>query len=97
MTLSLIEPIFPFGYGLSYTSFGCDNYQMADAYGPDEAIDIRLQVTNTGDRAGKEVVQLYVQDVASRLIRLCGLFELNETHTAMGMSLEQMPFTSRGC
>ncbi|TWT78466.1 Periplasmic beta-glucosidase precursor [Posidoniimonas polymericola] len=63
-------PLFPFGYGLSYTSF---DYGQAELSTPrlsgDQTLAVRVPVTNTGDRAGVETVQLYVQDVAADLVR----------------------------
>jgi hypothetical protein len=65
-----IEPLFPFGFGLSYTSFDYTNLQLSDSeLLPGESLQISLDVTNTGERAGKEVVQLYVRDIESRLMR----------------------------
>jgi len=65
-----VEPLFPFGFGLSYTSFAYDNLRLsADAIAPDERLTVSVDVTNTGPRAGQEIVQMYVQDVASRLAR----------------------------
>ncbi len=59
-----IEPVFPFGYGLSYTSFKYDGLKIEPKnIGPgDKTVKVSLDVTNTGSRAGKEVVQLYVHD-----------------------------------
>ena len=53
-----IEPLFPFGFGLSYTSFRYANLQVQRT--GDAAADVAVEVTNTGTRAGTEVVQLYV-------------------------------------
>jgi len=65
-----IEPLFPFGHGLSYTSFAYDNLSLdAEQYRPGDEIRIRVDVTNTGSRAGKDVVQIYVRDVQSSLVR----------------------------
>jgi beta-glucosidase len=65
-----IEPLFPFGHGLSYTSFEYANLRLSqDTLAPDQAIDVLVDVTNTGARAGQEVVQLYVRDIHSRLAR----------------------------
>jgi len=65
-----VEPLFPFGYGLSYTTFEYGNVTLSAAeFGPGETITARFNVKNTGDRAGKEVVQLYLRDVKSRLVR----------------------------
>ncbi|WP_340031843.1 glycoside hydrolase family 3 C-terminal domain-containing protein [Paenibacillus sp. FSL K6-1122] len=65
-----LEPLFPFGYGLSYTTFEyadlkVDRTELTDQ---DEG-NVQVRVTNTGDRAGKEIVQLYVSDVESTVIR----------------------------
>ncbi|RLC86524.1 MAG: beta-glucosidase [Chloroflexi bacterium] len=65
-----IEPLYPFGYGLSYTTFEYSNLTLnAAEYEPDDEIRVSVDVKNTGTRAGKEVVQLYVRDVESRLVR----------------------------
>ncbi len=65
-----VAPLFPFGHGLSYTTF---------AYGPVKAdrssvnekgtVNVSVEITNTGDRAGAEVVQLYIADKESSLPR----------------------------
>jgi beta-glucosidase len=54
------EPAFPFGFGLSYTTFGMDNLRVSDVVHPDGAVVATVDVTNTGDVTGAEVVQLYV-------------------------------------
>jgi beta-glucosidase len=61
------EPLFPFGHGLSYTSFRLDDARVAPSkIRPGEGTTVRVDVTNTGTRAGDEVVQVYVhQRVAS--------------------------------
>jgi len=57
-----IEPLFPFGHGLSYTTFKYGNLQLSGAtLTPNGKLSVNLQVTNTGQRAGEEVVQLYLQ------------------------------------
>ena len=61
-----MAPLFPFGYGLSYTTFEYRNLVL-DATG--DAIRVSVDVQNTGNRAGKETVQVYVHDVKSRLVR----------------------------
>jgi beta-glucosidase len=54
-------PLFPFGHGLSYGSFGYSNLAVdRDAIGPDEALTVSVEVTNTADREADEVVQLYI-------------------------------------
>jgi beta-glucosidase len=65
-----VEPLFPFGFGLSYTSFAYTNMRLsAEAIAPGDRLLVNVDVTNSGPRVGQEVVQLYVQDVASRLVR----------------------------
>ena len=61
-----VPAAFPFGHGLSYTSFEWDEASVS-ADGTD--VEVRLTVTNTGGRAGSDVVQVYVRDVASSLHR----------------------------
>ncbi len=64
------EPLYPFGYGLSYTSFLYSNLRTsASALGPDGQITVTVDVTNTGNRAGDEVVQMYVRHPESRVVR----------------------------
>jgi beta-glucosidase len=59
-------PLFEFGFGLSYTSFTYDNLVITpQQIGSEGDVHISLDVTNTGDRAGSEVVQLYINDVIS--------------------------------
>ncbi len=65
-----IEPLFPFGFGLSYTSFGYNNLRLStNTITPDEGVTVSIDITNTGQRAGQEVVQVYVHDVAASVLR----------------------------
>lgn len=65
-----MEVLFPFGHGLSYTDFTYSNMRIsADCIKDTESITVSVDVTNTGNRAGKEVVQLYVGDKESKVIR----------------------------
>jgi beta-glucosidase len=54
-----IEPLFPFGHGLSYTSFGYSDLKLT-SWNPQEGITVTLKVKNTGARRGAEAVQIYV-------------------------------------
>lgn len=64
------QPLYPFGYGLSYTSFSYGNLRLSgDRLAAAEPISVSVDVTNTGDRAGDEVVQLYVQHLGSAVQR----------------------------
>ena len=58
--------LYPFGYGLSYTSFSYSDLKVAVE---EDAVRACVTVTNTGDRAGREAVQFYMQDVAASLVR----------------------------
>ena len=63
-------PLFPFGYGLSYTSFRLANLRLtASSIRPDGRITVSAEVENTGGRAGDEVVQLYIRDVVASVTR----------------------------
>ncbi len=59
-----IEPVFAFGHGLSYTQFGYKNLKAAQpTLKPDSKAEVSVDITNSGQRAGEEVVQLYVRDL----------------------------------
>jgi beta-glucosidase len=63
-------PLFPFGYGLSYTQFRLSNLQLsAPRIRPDGRITVSVDIENVGPRAGDEVVQLYIRDVAASVTR----------------------------
>jgi beta-glucosidase len=60
------EPLFPFGHGLSYSMFEYGDLEVSPGHAAaSDTVTIRVNVRNTGDRDGDEVVQLYVRDVAS--------------------------------
>jgi beta-glucosidase len=64
------EPLFPFGFGLSYTSFEYRELIVkTPQVGLDETLIISATITNTGDRAGDEIVQLYVRDRVGSVTR----------------------------
>lgn len=63
-------PLYPFGYGLSYTSFAYKNLKIAKpSFQKGEKIEISVDVTNTGNFDGKEIVQLYINDPAASIVR----------------------------
>jgi beta-glucosidase len=65
-----IEPLFPFGFGLSYTSFAYANLSLSSSeIAADGTVDLSFDVMNTGDFAGQEVAQLYVSYTGSRVDR----------------------------
>jgi beta-xylosidase len=63
-------PLFPFGYGASYTTFEVDDLRISDKEVPtDGEFTVSVRVRNTGTRAGDEVVQLYLHDVVAQVTR----------------------------
>jgi beta-glucosidase len=64
------EPLYPFGYGLSYTSFRYANLRLASGrMKRDGTLRVEVDLTNTGDREGIEIAQLYVRDLVASLTR----------------------------
>ena len=58
------DPLFPFGYGLSYTTFSIGNAKVSKSIiNKDESVDLTIPVSNTGKRDGTEIVQVYVHKV----------------------------------
>jgi len=65
-----MEPLFPFGHGLSYTTFEYSNMWVSRReMNDDETVEVRVRVKNTGNVKGKEIVQLYVRDCESTVNR----------------------------
>ena len=64
-----IEPLFPFGYGLSYTKFEYSELKINPKLTTNSKVNIIVNVKNIGDREGDEVVQLYLQDMESSIER----------------------------
>jgi len=62
-------PLFPFGYGLSYTTFAYSALEVPAVLKRGQPITVRVTVQNTGKRAGDEIVQLYVHDLAPKVDR----------------------------
>jgi beta-glucosidase len=74
----LSTPLYPFGYGLSYTTFSFDNLELTPTARAGDTIDVSVDVANTGSRAGDAVVQLYIHQragSASRPVRQLKGFE----------------------
>jgi beta-glucosidase len=63
------EPLYPFGYGLSYTAFDYSNLKSADTIEPNGTLEISVDVKNIGKRDGEEVVQLYISHLDSAVER----------------------------
>lgn len=61
-----VEPLYPFGYGLSYTSYSYEELRLEKL---EEALGVTVTVRNTGERAGDEIVQCYVQMPAAKRVR----------------------------
>ncbi len=64
-----IVPRYPFGFGLSYTDFQISDLEVPEVMMEDETLKIRCKISNTGSRAGAEVVQLYIGDPESSVAR----------------------------
>ena len=63
-------PLFPFGYGLSYTTFGYSDIALSgETYPVDGTVKVSFTLANTGDRAGTEIVQVYVRDLVGSITR----------------------------
>jgi len=64
------EPLFPFGFGLSYTTFEYADLKVTPAQiGPNGQAEVSVTIKNTGRRAGDEIAQLYIRDVVSSVTR----------------------------
>ncbi len=81
-------PLYPFGHGLSYTTFSYADFRIAPAsIVPTDSATIAVNVTNTGPRAGDEVVQLYVHDAFASVPRpIKELRGFQRVHLAPGQS-----------
>ncbi|KXG42711.1 beta-glucosidase BglX [Tepidibacillus decaturensis] len=76
------EPLFPFGFGLSYTTFSYSEATLSSDYlTPEQPIQVSVQVTNSGEIAGEEVIQLYIRDVVGEVVR--PIKELKAFHKIM--------------
>lgn len=96
------QALFPFGHGLSYTTFGYSNLQHSVSTStPDRILSISVDVRNTGSRAGDEVVQVYVRNMQTNLIhpskKLVGFKRIHllpgETQTVnLSVSVDQLSY-----
>jgi len=65
-----LEPLYPFGYGLSYTSFKYSDLKVINVQlSPNDVLKVQVNLENTGKRAGTEVVQLYLRDLVGSVTR----------------------------
>jgi beta-glucosidase len=63
-------PLYPFGYGLSYTKFEYSGVQLSDStLSENGSISASVTLSNTGERAGEEIVQLYIRDLIGSITR----------------------------
>ena len=84
------QPLFPFGFGLSYTTFEYSNLKVEPAIiGPNGSAIVKCTIRNTGTRAGDEVAQLYVKDILASVARpIIQLGGFQRVHLEPGQSSE---------
>ena len=64
------EPLFPFGFGLSYTTFEYSNIKLSEtSFNANQTVKVSVDIINTGNFDGKEVVQLYIRDLVGSVTR----------------------------
>ena len=63
------QPLYPFGFGLSYTTFKYDNLKVENTFGENKTVKVSVEITNTGNYKGKEVTQLYIRDLFASVTR----------------------------
>ncbi len=94
------SPLYPFGYGLSYTSFSYSNFQLPEELPAGENLKVKVTVTNTGSVEGDEVVQLYAHDELASVVRpLKQLVDFKRITLAPGESREvelEVPYRQFG-
>ena len=98
------EPLYPFGYGLSYTSFVYSDLSLdKEIYAKDDVIAASIKVKNTGEMAGDEIVQLYVRDLVGNVSRpvkelkafkRISLNEGEETTLTLTLDVNDLAFTN---
>lgn len=102
-----VAPLYPFGYGLSYTTFSYRELRVEHkTLTRDESLRCSVRVKNTGARAGEEVVQLYIRDLAAscaRPVRELKRFEKlmllpgEEKEVCFSLPVDEMGFYNRSC
>ena len=63
------QPLYPFGFGLSYTTFKYDNLKVENTFSENKTVKVSVEITNTGKYQGKEVTQLYIRDLFASVTR----------------------------
>lgn len=63
------QPLYPFGFGLSYTTFKYDNLKVENTFSENKTVKVSVEITNTGNYKGKEVTQLYIRDLFASVTR----------------------------
>ena len=94
------DPLFPFGFGLSYTTFKVDNVQISkQSVSKNGSLTVSMDVTNTGDKAGDDVAQLYIHDpvasISQPVRRLRGFQRVTlakGAHTTVTFTLDKSDF-----
>ena len=79
-------PLFPFGFGLSYTTFTFTNLELPKSVGRDGKFTVRVRLTNTGSRDGDEVAQLYIRPRVASAVTGKRLLAYRRVHLAAGKS-----------
>ncbi|PLS04250.1 glycoside hydrolase family 3 N-terminal domain-containing protein [Neobacillus cucumis] len=90
------EPLLPFGFGLSYTTFTCTDFKLSsDTLTSDHSLTLTGVVTNTGEVAGEEVVQLYIRDLSGEVVRPVKELKDYEKITLQPGESKEITFTIR--
>lgn len=102
-----VEPLYPFGYGLSYTSFSYSDLRLEKKeLNMEDILKVQVKVKNTGGFAGEEVIQLYIRDLVGSCVRPVRelkafrklLLEPGETKTVeLEVPVQEMGFYDRSC